>query len=186
MKLFGSRPHEWTRALTGAVTGAITGPWWLFGQASLAAGAIAFVVSGAIGGYLGRRIGQNLGELVATRQWRDWAWEGLMIGAVSGLAIGALGGALGAILLSGSAGSIELWFFQILEQMLETWIPALIGGMALGGLTAVGIGRLYHQRYFEVTILNEADPALAESTATATVTENGSLEEQIIIESSSE
>ena len=182
MKLFGSRPHQWTRALIGAVTGALTGPWWLFGQHAVWAGAVAFVISGAIGGYLGRRIGQNLGELTAGRGWRDWAKEGLMIGAVTGIAVGALGGALFAILIANDAYSIEAWFFQILELMLQAWVPAVAGGLLIGGLSGTGVGRLYHQRYFDVTILNEPDPILAESNETAMVTDNVPMEETIVIE----
>ena len=182
MKLFGSRPHQWTRALIGAIAGSFTGPWWLFGQHSLWAGAVAFVISGAIGGYLGRRIGQNLGDLTADRDWRDWAKEGMMIGAVTGLAVGALGGALCAILITNDVGSVEAWFFQILELMLQAWVPAVAGGVLLGGLTGAGVGRLYHQRYFDVTILNEPDPMLEEGNAAATVNDNVTLEETIIIE----
>ena len=84
MKLFGSRPHEWTRALLGALTGALTGPWWLVAQVNVPAAIIIFLAGGAAGGYLGRRIGRNMGELSHERSWRDWAREGAIIGAVTG------------------------------------------------------------------------------------------------------
>ena len=182
MKLFGSRPHEWTRALLGAITGALTGPWWLVGQVNVPAGIILFFAGGAAGGYLGRRIGRNLGELSQERSWRDWVREGALIGAITGLAVGAIGGALSAIFFSGGAASVELWFFQILQRMLQSWVPAVAGGLLLGGVTGASIGRLYQRRYFEITILHEPDPMLPDAEAVPTGTESGSLEEQIIIE----
>ena len=182
MKLFGSRPHEWTRALLGALTGALTGPWWLVAQVNVPAAIIIFLAGGAAGGYLGRRIGRNMGELSNERSWRDWAREGALIGAVTGLAVGAIGGALTAILFSGGTGSVELWFFQILQRMLQSWVPAVIGGLLLGAGAGVGIGRMYHRRYFDITILHEPDPMLTEAEAVPSSPETVPLEEQIIIE----
>ena len=182
MKLFGSRPHEWTRALLGALTGALTGPWWLVAQVNVPAAIIIFLAGGAAGGYLGRRIGRNMGELSNERSWRDWAREGAIIGAVTGLAVGAIGGALSAILFSGGTGSVEIWFFQILQRMLQSWVPAVIGGLLLGAGAGVGIGRMYHRRYFDITILHEPDPMLTEAEAVPSSPETAPLEEQIIIE----